>query len=80
MMSRICSRAWRDCAKASAEHVDGQAAALHVHLDGGDALAGAGDLEVHVAAEVLDALDVGQELAAVLIAHHPDGDAGDGRR
>ena len=34
---------------------------LDVHLDRGDALAGAGDLEVHVAQRVFDALDVGQD-------------------
>ena len=31
---------------------------LEVHLDGGDTLVGAGDLEVHIAVEVLDALDI----------------------
>ena len=34
----------------------GQTGDLHVHLQGGDALLGAGHLEVHVAEEVLDAL------------------------
>src|SRR5699024_28022 len=35
----------------------GQAVDFDVHLDGGDTAAGAADLEVHVAVEVLDALD-----------------------
>ena len=41
---------------------------LEVHLDGGDALAGAGHLEVHLAVEVFHALDVdeGGEVVAVL--------------
>ena len=45
-----------------------QAVVLEVHLDGGDAVLGAGDLEVHLAVEVLNALDVdeGGELVAVL--------------
>ena len=34
---------------------------LHVHLQGCDALLAAGHLEVHVAEEVLDALDVGED-------------------
>ena len=34
---------------------------LDVHLEGGDALLGAGDLEVHVAERVFEALDVGQD-------------------
>ena len=35
-----------------------QAIVLQVHLNGGDALLGAGYLEVHLAVEVLHALDV----------------------
>ena len=43
---------------------------LDIHLDGGDAVHRARDLEVHVAEEVLKALDIGQHghLAAV---RHP---------
>ncbi|OQA29202.1 MAG: hypothetical protein BWY59_00481 [Verrucomicrobia bacterium ADurb.Bin345] len=52
----------------------GQAAALHVHLDAGDARAGAGHFEVHVAGTVFHALNVGKEHGAVLIAHHAHGD------
>ncbi len=39
----------------------GDALDLDVHLQGGDAAAGAGDLEVHVAQVVFGALDVGQD-------------------
>ena len=37
---------------------------LDVHLQGGDALGRAGDLEIHIAEVVFDALDVGQDLVA----------------
>ena len=40
------------------DDVVGQAVDFNVHLDGGDAAAGAADLEVHVAVEVLNALNV----------------------
>ena len=45
---------------------------LHVHLQGGDALFGAGHLEVHVAKEIFDALDVGEDahLLALLDQAH----------
>ena len=39
----------------------GDAADLDVHLQGGDALGGAGDLEVHVAEVILVAEDVGED-------------------
>ena len=47
----------------------GQTVVLEVHLDGGDALLGAGHLKVHLAVEVLDALDVdeGGELSVVVL-------------
>ena len=38
----------------------GNALDLDVHLDRGHTVCGAGDLEVHVAERVFDALDVGQ--------------------
>jgi hypothetical protein len=63
-----------------------QAAGLEVELDAGDALAGAGDLEVHVAEEVLFADDVGDEDSFLSLssakrptempAQVPDGHAG----
>ena len=43
-----------------AHHVARDAADLVVHLDRGDAVGGAGDLEVHVAEMVLVAQDVGE--------------------
>jgi hypothetical protein len=54
--------------------VEVQAAGLEVELDAGDALAGAGDLEVHVAEEVLLADDVGDEqlVLAVLVGEAAD--------
>jgi hypothetical protein len=61
--------------------LEAQAAGLEVELDAGDALAGAGDLEVHVAEEVLFADDVGDEefVLVVVIGEAADGDAGAGR-
>ena len=43
------------------EDLEGDARDLDVHLEGGDALVGAGDLEVHVAEVVFDAGDVGED-------------------
>src|SRR5690606_25264154 len=61
------------------EDLTGQARDLDVHLQRGDAGAGAGDLEVHVAEVILVAEDGGQVrvLAALLLEAH--GDAGDRR-
>src|SRR5699024_11385932 len=55
----------------------GQTVVLQVHLDGGDALLGTGHLEVHLAVEVLHALDVdeGGE-GAVVVLNQAAGDAG----
>jgi hypothetical protein len=62
-----------------AHDLERQAGGLDVELDAGDALARAGDLEVHVAEVVLFALDVGEELILLLAVHdEADGDAGDG--
>ncbi len=52
------------------EKILGQAIALDVHLQGGEALAGARDLEVHVTAVVFRAEDVGQDL--VFLALHDE--------
>ena len=46
--------------RARAQDVEREAGGLVVHLHGGDALGGAGHLEVHVAQEVLETLDVGE--------------------
>ena len=51
----------RACSSACVEHLAGQARDLDVHLDGGDALLGAADLEVHVAEVVLVAEDVAED-------------------
>ena len=50
---------------------------LDVHLNSRDALCGAGDLEVHVAEEVLQALDVRQQYEVVIRVpgHQAAGDA-----
>ena len=53
-----------------AQDLPRQAVALDVHLQGRDAAAGADDLEVHVAARVLAAEDVGQD--RILAAFHDE--------
>ena len=59
------------------QDVYGQALGLVVHLQGSDAALGAADLEVHVAEEVLDALDVGKHGHAVALFYQPHRDARD---
>ena len=49
------------------EDLEGDARDLDVHLERGDALGGAGDLEVHVAEVVLDAGDVGEHDVVVAL-------------
>ena len=60
------SWAW---SSACAHDLGRDALDLDVHLDRGDALRGAGDLEVHVAERVLHALDVGQDRVAAGCRH-----------
>ncbi len=60
------------------EDLGREAGGLVVHLHGRDALGGAADLEVHVAEEVLDALDVGQDDGLALLLDEAHGHAGDG--
>ena len=62
------------------DDLHGQTVVLQVHLDGGDALGGTGDLEVHLAVEVLNALDVGEgpPRAGLLVGDEAAGNAGDG--
>ena len=57
--------------------LEGQAEDLDVHLDGRDALAGSGHLEIHVAEMVFQTLDVGQDgvLGHVLVGNQPQGHA-----
>ena len=50
-----------------AQDVERHARDLDVHLQGGDALGGAGDLEVHVAEVVLHARDVGEDDVVVAL-------------
>ena len=63
------------------DDLGGQAVDFEVHLDGGDTLLGTGDFEVHIAVEVLEALDVdhGHEVAvdAFVTGDEAAGDAGD---
>ncbi len=56
-----------------------QALDLDVHLQGGDAVPRAGDLEVHVAEVVLDSLDVGQHRELAFASDEAHGDARDRR-
>src|SRR6478609_7136571 len=49
---------------------------LDVHLQAGDALAGTGDLEVHVTEMVLGALDVGEDDVIVALLDEAHRDAG----
>src|SRR4051812_46332369 len=61
-----------------AQDVEGHAGDLDVHLQGGDAPLGAGDLEVHVAEVVLDAGDVGEDGVVVALLDEAHGHARDG--
>src|SRR5262245_2025971 len=63
-----------------AHDVHRDAADLDVHLQGGDALLGAGDLEVHVAVVIFGAHDVGEDADLVAFLDQAHGDAGHGRR
>ena len=53
------------------------AVALDVHLQGGDALGRAGDLEIHVAEVVLVTEDVGEDQEVPLLLDQAHGDARD---
>ncbi len=55
-----------------------QAADLDVHLQGGNALAGAGDFEVHIAQVVFQPLDVGQDGIFVAVRDQAHRHTGDG--
>ena len=58
------------------EHFVAHVGLLDVHLQRGDALGRAGDLEVHVAVVVLGAGDVGQHRVLVALGHQAHGDSG----
>ena len=62
--------------KCASENLNGQAAGLVVHLESGDALLGTRNLEIHVAEEVLDALDIGEDDNVVSFLDEAHGDAG----
>ena len=70
------TRALRARSNASTSRFMRQTAAFHVHLGGGDAIARAGNFEVHIAGAVFNALDIGEQYGARFIAHHTDGDTG----
>ena len=57
------------------EDLPRDAAGLVVHLERRDAVAGAGDLEVHVAVVVLEALNVSEDRILAFARHQPHGDA-----
>ena len=61
-----------------AQDVEGDARDLDVHLEGGDPVLGAGDLEVHVAEVILDAGDVGQDDVVVAFLDEAHRDSRDG--
>src|SRR4051794_24957732 len=62
-----------------AQDVERDARDLDVHLQGGDALRRAGDLEVHVAEVILDAGDVGEDGVVVALLDQAHRDARDRR-
>ena len=59
------------------DHLGGQTADLQIHLDGGDAVVGTGNLEVHVAEEVLKTLDIDHGHPALAFGDQTAGDTGD---
>ena len=61
-----------------AQDVEGDPGDLDVHLQGRDAVRGAGDLEVHVAEVILDAGDVGEDDVVVALLDQAHRHAGDG--
>ena len=64
--------------KGALDLVPGQTVDFQIHLEAGDAVAGAGHLEIHVAAVVFGAQDVGDEFVAVFADEQADRDAGYG--
>ena len=54
----------------------GNALDLDVHLQGGDAITGAGDLEVHITEVVFHALDIGQDGVLIAFFDQAHGNAG----
>ena len=60
ILSRMLRRATRACSSAWDMICGSDALDLDVHLQGGDALVGAGDFEVHIAQVIFGAQDIGQ--------------------
>ena len=56
---------------------DRDAADFDVHLHGGDAIHGTGDLEVHLAERIFEALDVGEDASASVLEDQAHRDAAD---
>ncbi len=77
----MCSRAGACLFERLGHHLGRDARHLDVHLQRGDALRGAGDLEVHVAVVILGAGDVGEDgvLAGLLVHDQAHRNAGDRR-
>ena len=59
-----------------AQNLEREAGGLVVHLHGGDALGGTRHLEVHVAEEVLETLDVGENDGLAVLLDEAHGDTG----
>src|SRR5262249_25908188 len=55
----------------------GDAHHLDIHLQSGNALAGAGDLEVHIAVMVFGAGNVGEDGVGIFFLHQAHGDSSD---
>ena len=76
ILPRMYMRPSWACVERVAQDVERDARDLDVHLEGGDAVARAGDLEVHVAEVVLDAGDVGEDDVVVALLDQAHRDAG----
>ncbi len=63
--------------RAIAHDLRSDALDFDVHLQGSDALLGAGDFEIHVAQVIFSALDVGQDDVALAFLDQAHGDTGD---
>ena len=60
-------------------HFGSETADFEIHLDSGDALVGTGYLEVHIAEEVLETLDIDHGHPALTLGDQAAGDTGDRR-
>ena len=74
MASRILNLAVTRLDQRALDDLAAETGGLGIHLDRGDTLARAGDLEVHVAVEVFPTDDVGQKDILVLGSHETDRD------